>query len=385
MTSKREYSGVNIFLKGAVKPINSKSFIVESVNSPNKAYVVMWDKKRWKCTCPDYIQNHKKCKHIYAVCYYLTVRDLEVGVKKFSEKLAECPICGQTDLVIKDGYSETKSGLVQRYHCKRCGKGFTARTGFEGRHGQALAVLLSLDLYYRGLSLRQISEHLASVYGITVSHGTVYGWIKHYVNIISKYLSYLKTGNSERCHADDTVVRVKSSQLRLWGMLDSETRMLIATHISAGKSAEDARSLLKNGLQKNAEKPLEIITDAAPEYAKAIEEELKDVEPILHVQASISTPLSNNKMERFFGTLKQRYKTVKCFNSQETAETFIQGFQTYYNFIRGHRGLGGMTPAQAAGITKSKLNWLDIIKETKLKATKHRIKIEKNAENVHNV
>ena len=42
----------------------------------------------------------------------------------------------------------------------------------------------------------------------------------------------------------------------------------------------------------------------------------------------------------------------------------MHGFQTFYNFVRGHRSLNGLTPAQAAGITDEKLNWVDIINLT---------------------
>jgi len=122
--------------------------------------------------------------------------------------------------------------------------------------------------------------------------------------------------------------------------------------------------LLDRGLQRSGNKPLEIVTDSAPEYAKAISEKFKNGDPLIHVQAAISTPLSNNKMERFFRTLKQRYKTINSFYSHDSAQTFIEGFEAFYNFIRGHRSLNGLTPAQAAGITNEKLNWVDIINLT---------------------
>jgi len=33
-----------------------------------------------------------------------------------------------------------------------------------------------------------------------------------------------------------------------------------------------------------------------------------------------------------------------------TANEFIKGMQTYYNYIRPHQGIGGLTPAQMANI-----------------------------------
>ncbi|MEM3760876.1 MAG: DDE-type integrase/transposase/recombinase, partial [Candidatus Bathyarchaeia archaeon] len=169
-----------------------------------------------------------------------------------------------------------------------------------------------------------------------------------------------------RLHADDTVVRVKGRHLTIWGMLDGETRLLIAKHISSTKDAKEASKFLEQGLAKSAEKPLEVITDSAPQYASAINEISAAVDPLIHIQAGISTPLTNNKMERFFRTLKQRYKTINNFQSQDNAETFLDGFQIFYNLMKGHRALNGKTPAEAADMVTDKVNWLDMIRKAKL-------------------
>lgn len=364
MYEKRENKGLELATKGHVIQVNSTEFEVLSENA-NGTYRVSWEKKRWVCTCPDFVYKRKKCKHIYAVCYFLTLRDIQAGVQKLNDR-EKCPNCGLDDLVVKDGFSESKSGLKQRYYCNRCKRGFICSTGFEGMHGQAIAILISLDLYYRGLSLRQIAEHLQSVYRISVSHGTIFGWIRRYVSMVNEYLSNLNVRASGRLHADDTIVRVKGRHLTIWGMLDGETRLLIAKHISSTKDTKEASKFLEQGLAKNAEKPLEVITDSAPQYASAINEISAGVDPLIHIQAGISTPLTNNKMERFFRTLKQRYKTINNFQSQDNAQTFLDGFQIFYNLMKGHRALNGKTPAEAAGLVADKVNWLDMIKKAKL-------------------
>jgi hypothetical protein len=49
--------------------------------------------------------------------------------------------------------------------------------------------------------------------------------------------------------------------------------------------------------------------------------------------------------------------------NEETADTMIEGFKNYYNFVRPHQGLNGKTPAEMAkldlGLGKNK--WLDLI------------------------
>jgi len=367
MASKRESKGIELVLKGHIKAVDSSTFIVKSEANPEIEHKVRWNRKRWVCSCEDFERHRKKCKHIYAVCYYLSLQDLQIGVRKIGQDIAECPLCGLSDFVIKDGFSESRSGLGQRFFCKKCNHGFSPRTGFEGAHGQAFAIVLSLDLYYRGLSLRQISEHFQSVYGIKISHGTIYGWIKRYVELVCQYLNKVKVKTGERWHADETVVRVRGKHLVLWSMLDGETRILLAQHINESKNAEQAYRLLEEGLKKAKNKPSEIVTDSAPSYVKAIDrkfgEELKH--PIIHVQAAISTPLSNNKIERFQRTVKQRFKTISSLHSQETAETFTKGFSIYYNNIKKHRSLNGKTPMEATTKKNHGNSWATLIQKAR--------------------
>lgn len=366
MASKRETKGIELVLKGQIKAVDSSTFIVKSETNPEIGYKVRWDKKRWVCSCEDFERHRKKCKHIYAVCYCLSLQDLQVGVQKTKTEEEPCPICSSSSFVIKDGFGESRSGFTQRLFCKKCRKGFSPKTGFEGAHGQAFCIILSLDLYYRGLSLRAVESHFQSVYGIKISHGTIYGWIKHYVALVNKYLEKDKVGSAGRWHADETVLRVKGKHLVLWNLLDSEHRLLLAKHLSERKSAEEAISLFNQGLEKTQSVPEEIVTDAAPSYVQAIDQkfsgELKG--PLIHVQSSLSGPITNNKLERYNRTLRQRFKTISSLHSKETATTFTDGFDIFYNNIRPHRALEGKTPAEASGLNNGS-SWATLVRKAR--------------------
>ncbi|KXB02194.1 hypothetical protein AKJ43_02295, partial [candidate division MSBL1 archaeon SCGC-AAA261D19] len=91
--------------------------------------------------------------------YYLAVKDVSSAVEGLSEGEG-CPKCGLDDQVIKKGFRYNQSGPVQRYKCKRCGVKFVKRTAFVGMKNKAKVVATALDLYFRGLSLRQVAEHL---------------------------------------------------------------------------------------------------------------------------------------------------------------------------------------------------------------------------------
>ncbi len=62
---------------------------------------------------------------------------------------------------------------------------------------------------------------------------------------------------------------------------------------------------------------------------------------------------------------------MRALDTDESAPTFVEGFQIYCNLIKPHMGLGNKTPAEAAGINLE-LNggnrWLELIK----KGTNHK-------------
>jgi transposase InsO family protein len=69
-----------------------------------------------------------------------------------------------------------------------------------------------------------------------------------------------------------------------------------------------------------------------------------------HKYAGLTARKQNNKVERFHNTFRERDKVMRGFKSPRTAGIMAEGFRTYYNFIRPHAALGGLTPAQRAGI-----------------------------------
>lgn len=362
---KRESKGIQMVINNDVRPVNQSKFLVRSQSKTNEWYEVTWQRNRWCCNCEDYAKRQSRCKHIYAVRYYFMLREVTLGVKNLDVE-ASCPKCHSDDFAVKCGLRYNRSGPVQRYYCKRCKKWFTDRTGFEGMKNQATAIASALDLYYRGLSLRQIAEHLESLYGIKVSYGAIYYWLKKYVELIHSYIKDFQVKTSERWHADDTIIKVRGRDLVMWSLLDSESRYLVALHVSKRKSTEDACLLFSRGLKTSENKPLEIITDGLPSYGKAIEKEFAEKSgrtnsKIIHIQGPLTGPVNNNKIERFYGTLKGRIRTMHHLNSEKGAETFAKGFPIYYNFVKTHKALGNKTPAQAAGILADKSTWVDLI------------------------
>src|SRR5436309_12392529 len=60
-----------------------------------------------------------------------------------------------------------------------------------------------LDLYFKGLSLRSIANHLSQNYSLHVSYLTIYRWIKKYVHLIVAYAKHLEPRVSRTWHRSE--------------------------------------------------------------------------------------------------------------------------------------------------------------------------------------
>lgn len=86
-----------------------------------------------------------------------------------------------------------------------------------------------------------------------------------------------------------------------------------------------------------------------------------------HINAiRLSGDMSNNKMERFNGEIRDREKTMRGLKTKETP--ILSGYQIFHNYIRPHEGLNGRTPAEACGITvQGKNKWITLIQNASIK------------------
>lgn len=368
MANKREAKAIQFLAKGnSIKPISRSQFLVRSQSNPKKWYEITWQRSHWCCECEDYKKRNAQCKHIYAIQYFIAIRDITKGMRD-SESVFSCRICRSDKFLVKVGPRRNQSGPVQKFYCKQCRKFSTDRRGYERMKNQTMTIVCALDLFFRGISLREVQQHLQSTFGIDVSYVTIHNWIKKYVELVRRYTEGLEATTSDRWHADETLIKVRGRQMVMWCLLDSETRQLIAQHISQSRSKEDAIILFQKGKKATKNSPLEVVTDGLQSYDFALESEFggkndiqgSNIRP-LHIVGPLVGKINNNKIEALNGCIKRRLKSMGHLNSAEGAEVFAEGYQVHHNLIREHKALKGRTPGEMAGISNGKMSWRELI------------------------
>ena len=241
-------------------------------------------------------------------------------------------------------------GLTQIYWCKACNRRFVVDLGFSRMKASPQIITASLDLFFKGVSLRKITDHVKQFYNLKVNCSTILRWIQRYTELMEGYASDLVPKVSNKWHADETVENVNGKNRWLWNLMDSESRFLIASRLTKGRTDMDARNLFLDGLDRAKKAPTTIVTDGLPSYKSAFDQTLR-YKGTKHIRKPRFIDLANNNgIERLHSTMRERTKVMRGFDTDPTANETMQGYRLYYNFIRPHMALDGQTPAQAANL-----------------------------------
>jgi putative transposase len=359
-----------------IRSLSPTRFEVLSQSRPGRKYAIVVRRDRWACTCAYHRLTRQACIHILAVQY--------------RERLAErsapaapppgCRGCGST-LVIRFGRRHNRGGTVHRYLCKSCGARFTARDGVGGLHHDPNTVALALDLFFRGLSLRKVSDHLRQAWGLSVAPATIYGWVTAFTPKAARWMDSLGARTGERWHIDETVLTSDGSPRWAWNVIDAETRFLLATHVTKLRRLRDARFVVRRAKAATVDRPLAVLTDGLPAYRKAVGRELafrsgaEVVNPHVRVP-SIRAKTSNNLVERLNGTEKERLKIVRGLHGKKGPKLLMEGFRVHYNLVRPHSALES-TPGTAAGLPDlGRFRWKEVLKRSSERVPPSQVEIE---------
>ena len=214
---------------------------------------------------------------------------------------------------------------------------------------------------------------LHSETGIRLSHSGIDKVFRRY-GVTGRYRTKKANPHKRRYASKKPLDRVQSDSLwtgiednhgnRVYtvNMVDCHSRLAFA-HCALDKSGYSACEALKQFL-KELGKPKCVQTDNGVEFTNRYISELHpkrqkasrpsafymilEKNQIRHALIRPRTPAHNGKVERFNQTLLRFVRSADLAGKDmETINTKIQGFIDFYNQIRPHTSLNGLTPAQA--------------------------------------
>ena len=363
---------------GTIDRLDAKTYKVKS-QSGMGWYQVSKEHSEWKCECLDFRNRGVICKHVFAVNYSITLRDNALS-QNISRPLVipeaqslSCKKCGSSEIV-KRGLRKNQAGQVQRFYCKVCGHRFVINEGFIKMKNDGKLVCLALDLYFKGNSFRKIKDTLEQFYSINVEHSTIIRWVQKYVQIAKEFVDGLKPELSGIYHVDEMMVHVRKDEMEkghyawLWNLSDHDTRFLLASRVSQRREVQDARAVFQDGKKLMTRRPLAVVHDGLQSYNEAFTKEFyTNHGPRIENVRSVGQRDEglNQSIERINNTIRDREKTMRGMDNDETAQILSDGMRINYNFVRPHMGLDGKTPAQVAGLDLGLdgIRWKALIKQ----------------------
>lgn len=302
----------------------------------------------------------RKCNHQFAPDNP-NKRDLD------NRKYPSCPMCAKATFLHHD------HAHYSNFRCcdKKCNHSFfvvkpsavlpasasklTGKNDFKRMRYPVHIIMTALAMFYLGKdSFRNIALILRVVHHVTVSHTTIGNWCRKFAplfNNLALELMPMMNFDSDEWHADETVVKISGKKYYIWFVVDSETRFVLGFHLSRYRDSPQAFTIF------NAVKDLGKFSALVSDRYSAYKVPAKSVlgSDVKHIRVeSFKDDISNNLIESYHHQFKAWYKTKQGFHSFDSANNLISMFVFFYNFVRPHSSLNGLTPAQVAGLSLTK-------------------------------
>lgn len=360
-TNQRQVKALTIVgLQNQIQRITAEHYKVKSQSS--ETWYEVWHHREpnagWSCTCPDHVFRKVECKHIQSVFISKQLRNKVVNnsdVKEIEQQELVCR-CGSIS-VIKDGIRKNKSGIIQRFKCKSCGKEWSDNLGFSGNKVNSKIITMAIDLYFKGVSLRKIKDHIIMFCGVKVSHVAILGWIRKFGEVVEPFVDQFTPQLSGVYHVDEMMVHVRKEQNNkghyqwLWNMMDNTTRFWITSKVSQRREVEDVQAVFQDAKSKTP-KAIAIVHDGLQSYNEGFRKEYHTLAtPKTQNIRSVSVRKKglNQKVERLNGIVRDREFVMRGMDHRESAQKLVNAYRVHYNFVREHGSIK-KTPAEASNI-----------------------------------
>jgi len=280
--------------------------------------------------------------------------------------------------IIKWGKRKTDNrGLIQRYKCKSCSETFISDT-FARMRNNPEKITCALDLFYRGLSTRDVQHHFKAFFPHNSDHSTILRWIWKYNQKIANFTDSLQINTGSYIELDEMEYHRRKSHKRKLGVdknwlinaIDVKNRFLVCSNYAKHRSQNEIKNVLSS-IKSKTDKVKIIQTDGLTAYDNVIKKSwgydnhLRKYKIEHKVKTQLKGEGFNVWVERLHNSIRQRTQNFRGFHgSINSAYNLMKGYEIYYNFIRKHEALKGKTPSDLATNIKFETDnrWLELIK-----------------------
>jgi len=235
-------------------------------------------------------------------------------------------------------------------------------------------VTLALDLYYKGASLRKVTQHLAQFYGVKMNESTVLRWIRKFSQLKDAYAQTLTAQLSGVWNCDEMKTKMAHEEpingerfYWLWNVLLNGCSWHLLHNSRKRRKKTDARTFFEVAKKQAKKDPRVIFSDGLDSYTGAYDPvSIDNVGKVVHIaNVGIRSHMGNHRVERLHNTMREREKVMRHLKKANSAEKVFKGFRAYYNFVRPHMALENHTPAEMAAIPiqLGTNRWLDLIRQ----------------------
>ena len=224
----------------------------------------------------------------------------------------------------------------------------------QRRHATAHEKGAAVDMYFDGVSYRKAAQNMKQHFGRETNPSTIYRWVRELTAKADSALKPVKVHAGDVWVADEVVINVGGQNYRLFNVMDSDSRFLLAAYLSPERTTRAAATALAMARERAAEPPEQLKTDGLPSYRRAMHRAFPTRFVKHIISQCIRAEINNNLSERLQGTIRDRDKTLRGLKARETGQAYVDGLVTHY---RPHKSLRGKRPAEAAGAEMPFASW----------------------------
>ena len=123
----------------------------------------------------------------------------------------KCNYCFSDKKTWRKGWRYNKSGKKQNWWCNSCKRRFTIDDGFWKMKHKPEIITEALSCNKRGMSLRNVKDHLSDYRDTDITRTTVLNWIRKYSKLLVKKTGKLNPKIKGPLHNDEYFIHIKKN------------------------------------------------------------------------------------------------------------------------------------------------------------------------------